>query len=328
MRQHFALELKNKFSILNAIPVDDLDEKSERIQKSFTETSQTILGYRKKQRKEWISDETWNLIEDRKTKKHKLLTCKSHERRVQLSAEYKAKNTEVKRSARRDKKNYFENLGKEAQEAADRGDTRTVYKITKSLTGGFSNTSTVVKDKNNKTLAKEEDQLTRWAEHFHEVLNRGNPDEEIDIDLEHPHTDIEMNKGRITKFEIEMAIKQCKANKAPGEDRITADMLKADTSLSAEILEQTFNQVWNEEKVPDTWKRGIIVKIPKKGDLSLCGNWRGINLLSVPGKIFCRVLLQRIKLGIDKRLREEQAGFRSGRSCTDQIFEDHRGTVN
>ena len=40
----------------------------------------------------------------------------------------------------------------------------------------------------------------------------------------------------------------------------------------------------------------------------------------MPGKIFCRVLLQRIRQGVDKRLTEEQAGFRTGRSCTDQIF--------
>ena len=314
------LELKNKFSILDAIPVDDLDEKNAVIQRAFTETSQKILGHRKKQRKDWISDKTWDLIEERKAKKHKLLACKSPEAREQLSQEYKAKNTEVKKSSRRDKRNYIDNLTSEAQNAADRGDTRTVYKITKSLTGGFTNTSTIVKDKEGNTLAKEEDQLARWAEHFHEILNRGDPDEEIDIDLKQPHAEIEMNRGRITKLEIETAIKQCKANKAPGEDRITADMLKADSSLSAKILEPTFNQVWNEEKVPDAWKKGIVVKLPKKGDLSLCGNWRGINLLSVPGKIFCRVLLQRIKQGIDKQLREEQAGFRSGRSCNDQIF--------
>jgi len=320
VRHNFTLELKNKFSILNAIPVDDLDEKNEMIQKAFVETSQVVLGHRKKQRKAWISDTTWDLIEERKTTKKQLLACKSHESREQLSQEYKAKNSEVKKSSRRDKRTYIDNLAKEAQEAADKGDTRTVYKITKSLTGGFTNTSTIVKDKNGNTLTKEEDQLDRWAEHFQEVLNRGDPDEEIDIDLNHPHAEIEMCRGRITKGEIELAIKQCKANKAPGEDRITADMLKADSSLSAEILEQTFNQVWNEEKVPDTWKKGIIVKLPKKGDLSLCGNWRGINLLSVPGKIFCRVLLQRIKQGIDKQLREEQAGFRSGRSCNDQIF--------
>ena len=129
-----------------------------------------------------------------------------------------------------------------------------------------------------------------------------------------------MKKGKITVEEIASAIKQTKGNRAPGEDRVTADMLKADPHLSAQMLVKLLNQAWGEEKVPDDWKKGIIVKLPKKGDLSVCGNWRGINLLSVPGKIFCRVLLQRIRQGVDKRVREEQAGFRCGRSCTDQIF--------
>ena len=30
----------------------------------------------------------------------------------------------------------------------------------------------------------------------------------------------------------------------------------------------------------------LIVAIPKKGDLSVCDNWRGINLLDVMGKVF------------------------------------------
>ena len=64
-----------------------------------------------------------------------------------------------------------------------------------------------------------------------------------------------------------------------GEDRVTADMLKADPHLSAQMLVKLFNQAWEEEEVPDDWKKGIIVKLPKKGDLSVCDNWRGINLL-------------------------------------------------
>ncbi len=51
-----------------------------------------------------------------------------------------------------------------------------------------------------------------------------------------------------------------------------------------------------------------------------CNNWRGITLLSVPGKIFTKILMNRIKDEIDQKLRKEQAGFRAGRSCTDQIF--------
>ena len=64
----------------------------------------------------------------------------------------------------------------------------------------------------------------------------------------------------------------------------------------------------------------MIVKIPKKGNIAECNSWRGITLLSIPGKIFCIVLLNRIKDAANKALREEQAGFRKGRSCNEHIF--------
>ncbi|GFS10575.1 LINE-1 retrotransposable element ORF2 protein [Elysia marginata] len=129
-----------------------------------------------------------------------------------------------------------------------------------------------------------------------------------------------MKKVPIKCLEIEKAIAKSKSNRAPGEDRIIADMLKADPSMSAKGLVGLFNKVWTEEKVPDAWIKGILIKLPKKGDLSQCNNWRGINLLSVTGKIFCLVILYRIKSSVDKALREEQAGFCEGRYCIDQIF--------
>ena len=42
-------------------------------------------------------------------------------------------------------------------------------------------------------------------------------------------------------------------------------------------------------------------------------------LLSVPSKILTRIILERLKKTLDKTLREEQAGFRQDRSCTDHI---------
>ena len=65
--------------------------------------------------------------------------------------------------------------------------------------------------------------------------------------------------------------------------------------------------------------QGHLVKLPKKGDLGNCNNYRGITLLSIPGKVFNRVILNRIKDAVDNTLRDEQAGFRKNRSCTDQI---------
>ena len=66
--------------------------------------------------------------------------------------------------------------------------------------------------------------------------------------------------------------------------------------------------------------KGIIIKIPKKGGLTVSDNSRGVTLLSVPGKIFGKVLINRIKDGVDKELRNEQAGLREGRSIVEQLF--------
>jgi len=64
----------------------------------------------------------------------------------------------------------------------------------------------------------------------------------------------------------------------------------------------------------------VIIKLPKKESLKDCNNWRGIILLSTPGKVFSRVLLNRLQDVADCTLRDEQVGFRKGRSCTEQIF--------
>ena len=67
------------------------------------------------------------------------------------------------------------------------------------------------------------------------------------------------------------------------------------------------------------WK-GIILPLPKKGDLSYCNNNRGITLLDIAGKVFSNILLLRVKDEIDGKMSENQAGFRKSHSCQDQIF--------
>ena len=65
---------------------------------------------------------------------------------------------------------------------------------------------------------------------------------------------------------------------------------------------------------------GVIVKIPKKGDIAICANNRGITPLTIAGKVFCTLVLLRIRDAVDEHLRENLAGFRKGRSCSDQCF--------
>ena len=107
--------------------------------------------------------------------------------------------------------------------------------------------------------------------------------------------------------------------KVAGPDGIPAEALKADVNTSIEMLYSLFEEIWGKEEIPAEWKEGYLIKIPKKGDLSGCDNYRGITLLSVPGKILNRIILERMKGKVDQTLREQQAGFRQDRSCTDQI---------
>ncbi|VDP64214.1 unnamed protein product [Schistosoma curassoni] len=115
-----------------------------------------------------------------------------------------------------------------------------------------------------------------------------------------------------------MAVRQIKNGKAAGPDNVPAEALKSDIEVTTNMLYLLFNKTWEEEQVPMDWE-GHLVKIPKKGDLSKCENYRGITLLSIPGKVFNRLLLNRMKNAVDAKLRDQQAGFRKYQSCTDQI---------
>jgi hypothetical protein len=78
-------------------------------------------------------------------------------------------------------------------------------------------------------------------------------------------------------------------------------------------------QIWQEEKYPNDWNKGILIKLPKKRDLSNCNNWRGIALLPIVSKVFSRIILNRIQGPVNKKIRKEQAGFRASHSCIDHI---------
>ncbi|WP_293682112.1 reverse transcriptase family protein, partial [Thiolapillus sp.] len=60
--------------------------------------------------------------------------------------------------------------------------------------------------------------------------------------------------------------------------------------------------------------------LPKKGNLQQCQNYRTISLISHPSKVMLKIILNRLKPKAEKIIAEEQAGFRAGRSTTEQIF--------
>jgi hypothetical protein len=73
--------------------------------------------------------------------------------------------------------------------------------------------------------------------------------------------------------------------------------------------------------VPRDWRRAVIVPLYKgKGEKGNCRNYRGISLLSVVGKVYAGILVERVRRVTEGLIGEEQGAFRSGRGCVDQIF--------
>ena len=313
-KQAFAVEVKNRFQVLGEQQEMTIDG----FNQALREAGEKVLGFRRKKKKEWIKEETWKKIDERRQTKEKINNTRSERLKEQHRSFYSELNKQVKRMTRTDKKDYIEKLADEAEEAAGRNDLKTLYKINKQLNNGFKNCDVPVKNKNGMVIEKEAEKLQRWKEHFESVLNRPDPPHLADIQL--ADTDLDICTDPPSLEEVTAAIKAMKSGKAPGADGVTAEMLKADVNVTAPILNEIFKQIWEEGQIPEAWKTGLIFKFPKKGDLGDCNNWRGITLLSLTSKVFSRIVLSRLTAVLEKDLQPQQAGFRPGRSCSDHIF--------
>ena len=104
---------------------------------------------------------------------------------------------------------------------------------------------------------------------------------------------------QIDREEIAQCVKK-KKNKTGGCDGIVGELLKYGGSGMVCLLEQLFSVIWREELVPRQWREGLIVNLFKKGDKEDPGNYRGITSLSVVGKVFCKILNNRLVERLDR----------------------------
>jgi len=115
-------------------------------------------------------------------------------------------------------------------------------------------------------------------------------------------------------------MKGLKNNKAAGPDGLPSEVFKHD---GYHLLHRLHRFITSANGcVPQQWKDANIVTVYKrKGDKALCGNSRGISLLSVAGNVLARVMLWRqVTHVVDIVMPELQSGFRRGRGTIDMIF--------
>ena len=121
--------------------------------------------------------------------------------------------------------------------------------------------------------------------------------------------------------EMARAIAGLDDGKAPGGDGSPTEVWKHGGDNLFSRLYQLITNDSEVGSVPQPRKDASIVTIYKKGDRTDFGNYRGISLLSIAGKIFARILLNRLSTHITPEVvPETQCGFRGNRSTVDMIL--------
>ena len=127
---------------------------------------------------------------------------------------------------------------------------------------------------------------------------------------------------KITVEETKKVLKSLKNCKSPGLDYIVNEMLKYGSDLLCEPLTLLFNCVMDKSYYPSSWVSGIIIPLFKSGNHLDPQNYRGITLSSCLGKVFNKILNNRLGKYIEDRniIKSNQIGFMPNRQTSDPYF--------
>ncbi|XP_056001665.1 uncharacterized protein LOC130048676 [Ostrea edulis] len=178
------------------------------------------VGIRHK-RKEWISVQTEELVEKRRTANGRKDSTGTRRR----SEEYRKLDALVKKSPKKEKENWFDKCASELEVASGMKNQRKVFQIVKKVNRRSAPQPMSVKSKEGNILTDKDQVKDRWRKHFCELLNRPAPArryhpsqqlwEELDIDTSEP-----------SEEDVEKAINKLKNNKSAGTDSVTAELIQ------------------------------------------------------------------------------------------------------
>nr|VZI24942.1 unnamed protein product [Spirometra erinaceieuropaei] len=273
--------------------------------------AEKILGYTQRRRSDWISGRALQL------------SAQTARARSRNDDYFRQLRKMTAKSARDDRKQYWTEIATSMEQASNVGDTRKLYCLIRQVSGKPSTLSDSVRDVNGGFIADNSAKIERWREHFEHHFNFDTQPTSplFSFSAEFlPSPTYAVPCDRPSKGEVVDVMRKLRNNEAPGEDGIPAEIFKSCVDTLAPWLHEVIERAWRDEVVPDDWGLGILVPILKKGDKTRCENYRGISLIDVAAKALATVLLRRFQAVRDSRTRPNQAGFRAGRGCADQIF--------
>ncbi|KAK3505805.1 hypothetical protein QTP70_019713, partial [Hemibagrus guttatus] len=278
------------------------------------ETGRKVLGVSSGRRKEdketwWWNEEVQDSIQRNRLAKKKWDMDRTEENRQQ----YKELQCRVKREVSKAKQKAYDELYTRLD---NREGEKDLYRLARQRDrdGKDVQQVRVIKDRDGRVLTSEESVQRRWKEYFEELMNEENEREKRVEGV----NSVEQKVDKIRKDEVRKALKRMKSGKAVGPD-IPVEVWKCLGEAAVEFLASLFNRVLESERMPEEWRRSVLVPIFKnKGDMQSCSNYRGIKLMSHTMKLWERVMEARLRKVVE--ICEQQYGFMPRKSTTDAIF--------
>ncbi|KAI3372674.1 hypothetical protein L3Q82_023135, partial [Scortum barcoo] len=197
----------------------------------------------------------------------------------------------------------------EAMEEDYRSASKRFWQTVRRLRRGKQYSANTVYSAGGELLTSTEDIVGRWKKYFEDLLNPT----DLPSSEEAEAGDSEVDSS-ITQAEVTEVVRKL--------DEIRPEYLKSLDVVGLSWLTRLCNIAWRLGTVPLEWQTGVVVPLFKKGDRRVCSNYRGITLLSLPGKVYTpgywRGEFNRPI--VDPRIQEEQCGFRPGRGTLDQLY--------
>lgn len=299
----------------------DLIAKWQTLSSGMLDTASSTLGLRTRKHEDWFDENDGILAEA--IQKHRILRQQHSERPQPDTAKLvKQSAAELRKLTREAKDSWWQEKTRQIQWLADTNQMGAFYDEVRKLVGTSYRSSVPLKSHDGtECFNTKEDVLQRWAEHFNNLLN---VDRAVDLQfidsIPKLPTITELDEP-LTLDEVVVAIKRQQNKRAVGIDNIPGEILKYGGDKLHEVVWKMFLQMWDDERVPSDFRVSRICSLYKnKGDRSDCNSYRGISLLSTPGKIFARVLLNRLIKLSENILPETQFGFRPNRGTCEAIF--------
>ena len=313
-----AKEYRNKIEeslqLLPNINQQQVEDTWKDIKQVIYTAAENTLGQKEKRiRNGWYDEECKEMLEKQNSARLKML-----QRKTRSNIEtFRNARREARRICRRKKKQYEEEKIEDLQDKYKRNAVKHFYEGIREMRTGFQPRTTMCKNRQGVIVGEENEVLEVWATYFKELLNPKVNIENIE------RTTYQVPESNITVPTLQETlgvIRNLKNNRAPGEDQITAELIKYGGRKLWITIHQLIKTIWETEQMPQEWRTAIISPIYKRGDKLDCHNYRGISLLNVSYKIFTNLLAKYIEPYVEEILGDYQGGFRKGRSTTDQIF--------